>query len=171
MRLKLGLGTTAHSSHTDTSSIDLLLELLTNCKVDYNSFFRELTRSTLTEGTALPDNIRELFSACADEEYTLDSNISVLEAWYMLYKRRFEQENISDVARIKNMVDHNPIYLLRNNAAEALIKEAEALDFSSFSSALALLAEPFRSDSDNKLHSLFSSPPPNGETIQVGCSS
>lgn len=171
MRLKLGLGTTAHSSHTDTASIDLLLELLANCKVDYTSFFRELTRSTLTEGTELPDSIRDLFSGCADEPYTLDSNISVLEAWFMLYKKRFEQENISDVARIKNMVDHNPIYVLRNNVAQALIEEAESLDFSSFSSALKLLNEPFRSATDNKLHTLFSSPPPKGQTIKVGCSS
>ena len=171
MRMKLGLGTTAHSSHTDTASIDLLLELMTNCRVDYSSFFRELTRSSLTEGTKLPDNIRELFAACADEPYTLDSNMSVLEAWYMLYKRRFGQENISDVTRIKGRVAHNPIYLLRNSVAEALIQEAEGLDFSSFSSALSLLNEPFKTATGNKLHSLFSSPPADGQTVQVGCSS
>jgi len=142
MRAKLGLGTTAHSSNTDAESVNMLLELLGNCHVDYHLFFRELTKAALEEGIELPDRIRGLFAACADEEYTIESNMSLMEAWFMLYKKRFHQEETSPVFRVREMAELNPRHVLRPAAIDALAQKAHQHDCSSFKAALQLLGEP-----------------------------
>ena len=143
MREKLGL---TLNEDEDADLIHHLMSLMSDARVDYTLFFRELAK-VLTNGDA---SIQALFDDPAD--YIL---------WEKLWLKRLLMEPANNTAIKLKMDSVNPIYIPRNHKVEEVLLAAESQDdFEPFERLLSILEQPF----NQQVHAgkEFSQPSPKG---------
>ena len=152
MRAKLGLQLN-HDADQDLNQS--LLNLMTEDKVDYTIFFRQLSTYSLTRDNA---HIRDLF--LQRDKY---------DEWESLYQKRLAHESLSESHRQKNMKNTNPKFILRNYMAEVAIQKAENDDYSEIELLIEILKKPF--DEHHEYQQYAGLPPDWANSISVSCSS
>lgn len=154
MNRKLGLV----QNNQDLSLAWSLLKLMRTSQVDYTNFFRALSNFKSKPGKKnepLRDQFidREAFDSWADE-----------------YRQHLHKESASEQARVTQMNQINPKYILRNYLAQIAIEKAQQdKDYSEIEVLLRLLRKPFDEQPDM---AKYAAPAPDwAQNIVVSCSS
>ncbi len=150
MRTKLGL--TDVQPH-DRALVESIQKLLTQDKVDYTLFWRNLSH---TVGGAALDAVRNMF---------IDR--PAFDAWMLQYSERIRHINRRLGADL--MLKTNPKYVLRNYLGEEAIAKAKLKDFSGVEALLTLLQAPF--DEHPGFEAYAGLPPDWASEIEISCSS
>ena len=90
-------------------------------------------------------------------------------AWLADYRRRIELDARPDAERAKQMLQANPLYILRNHLAENAIRAAENGDAGEIDTLLTLLREPYTARPGYEAYAAQA--PDWAHTLQVSCSS
>lgn len=153
MRQKLGF---EKDREEDQQLLADLLALMTEYRVDYTRFFRQLCSASSSKANA------ELASLFDHSEGFL--------AWEKAWQARLQFETRSDSERQQAMRTVNPKYILRNYMAENAIRLAEQeADFSEVNRLLQLLYHPYDEQPENEHYA--SEPPAWGKCMEISCSS
>jgi uncharacterized protein YdiU (UPF0061 family) len=153
-RFKLGLQLELED---DVQLIERLLQAMHDSKVDYTSFFRNL--SNLGKD-AIPTEIPQ-------RDEFIDRNSA--DQWFADYTQRLRSEPLSDSSRKEMMNRINPKYTLRNHLAQTAIEKAQQNDFSEVATLLQILSNPFEEQEEFEAYS--KAPPLSMQKISVSCSS
>ena len=153
-RKKLGF---QRKDSNDIDLIERLLKLMHDSKVDFTTFFRQLSR--IKKGQDVYEiPLRDLFV----------DRVSI-DQWFHDYLVRLEIELEDDASREIAMNLVNPKYVLRNHLAQAAIEKAQRHDFSEVTTLLAVITNPFGEQLANEQYAL--PPPPDLAKVSVSCSS
>ena len=152
-RAKLGLATAADD---DATLINRWLTLLHRTRADFTLSFRRLSslRSLDTSPHAGRDH-------CADP--------AGYDAWISDYRARLQREQSLDAERAARMDAMNPLYVLRNHLAQAVIEQAQAGDASGIDALRLVLTRPFTEQPGAEAYA--AEPPAHLSHIAVSCSS
>ena len=153
-RQKLGLQT---SQDSDIQLIERLLQAMHDSKVDFTSFFRQLSRVKLDQPLK-EIKLRDLF---VDRE--------TIDHWFADYVIRLKSESSQDAARAQAMNQVNPKYILRNHLAQVAIDRAQQQDFSETKRLLHIFSSPY--DEQPEYEEYAAPPPADLEKVEVSCSS
>jgi uncharacterized protein YdiU (UPF0061 family) len=153
-RQKLGLNTVQEN---DIRLIERLLQAMHDSKVDFTSFFRQLSRVSRNQNIA-EISLRNYFV-----------NRDGIDQWFADYLHRLKDESRSDVTRSAAMNLVNPKFILRNHLAQTAIDKAKQHDFTEIKTLLNILSKPF--DEQKEFESYSMPPPPDLEKVEVSCSS
>jgi uncharacterized protein YdiU (UPF0061 family) len=153
-RQKLGLNTVQEN---DIRLIERLLQAMHDSKVDFTSFFRQLSAVSQNQ------NIAEI----SLRNHFVDRD--GIDQWLADYLHRLKDESRSDVAKSVAMNLVNPKYILRNHLAQRAIDKARQHDFTEIKTLLNILSKPF--DEQNEFESYSMPPPLDLEKVEVSCSS
>lgn len=125
-RRKLGL---MEPSDGDADFIGSTLATLAEGQVDFTLFFRHLTR--VADG--------------GDEDALcgLFAKPDTARTWLQSWRKRLEEESVSEATRVAIMRGVNPIFIPRNHRVEEAIQGAQGGDFSRFHRLVAVLANPY----------------------------
>jgi uncharacterized protein YdiU (UPF0061 family) len=141
----------------DIDLIERLLMLLHDSKVDFTTFFRQLSR--IKKGQAVNTiPLRDLFV-----------DRSSIDQWFQDYLIRLEIEVEDDSSRVKAMNLVNPKYVLRNHLAQVAIEKAQRHDFSEVMRLLEIITNPFSEQPENEQYAV--PPLPGTAKVSVSCSS
>jgi len=151
MRAKLGLLTQQSS---DNQILTDLLALMTQEHSDYTLTFRLLSETQQAESRS---PLRDEF---IDRE--------TFDGWYLRYRNRLTEEQVSDEERQAVMKAANPAVILRNYLAQQAIEEAERGEQGALAHLHQALQQPF---SDETAAEYRQRPPDWGKTLEVSCSS
>ena len=151
MRAKLGLLTQQSS---DNQILTDLLALMTQEHSDYTLTFRLLSETQQAESRS---PLRDEF---IDRE--------AFDGWYLRYRNRLMEEQVSDEERQAVMKAANPAVILRNYLAQQAIEEAERGEQGALAHLHQALQQPF---SDETAAEYRQRPPDWGKTLEVSCSS
>ena len=151
MRAKLGLLTQQSS---DNQILTDLLALMTQEHSDYTLTFRLLSETQQAESRS---PLRDEF---IDRE--------AFDGWYLRYRNRLMEEQVSDEERQAVMKAANPAVILRNYLAQQAIEEAERGEQGALAHLHQALQQPF---SDETAAEYRQRPPDWGKTFEVSCSS
>ena len=153
-RAKLGLQL---SLEDDIPLLEGLLQAMHDSRIDFTSFFRELSKVGLN--TKLEDiSVRNDFLDRAG-----------IDNWFKSYLSRIKLENTNDEERSALMNQVNPKFILRNHLAQNAIEKAQNDDFSEIEKLMCILSSPFEEQAE---HADYSKPPPPGiNPVAVSCSS
>jgi uncharacterized protein YdiU (UPF0061 family) len=153
-RSKLGLQL---GQDGDIELIERLLQAMNDSKVDFTTFFRQLSN---LQKDSRPSDI-------AQRDEFLDRER--IDQWFADYINRLQTEVLSDGAR-KGMMDQiNPKYILRNHLAQVAIEKAQQDDFSEIEQLQLILSKPF--DEQEAFEDYAKPPPVDMQRIEVSCSS
>jgi uncharacterized protein YdiU (UPF0061 family) len=153
-RKKLGL---QKKDFNDADLIEQLLKSMHESKVDFTTFFRQL--SFIKKGQTVNEiPLRDLF---------IDR--TSIDRWFQDYLIRLEIENEDDSSRAIAMNVVNPKYVLRNHLAQVAIERAQSHDFSEVMTLLKILSNPFSEQPENEQYAL--PPSPDLAKVSVSCSS
>jgi len=137
----------------DLASIEHILQLLADGRVDYTIFWRRL--SDFVAGGD-PQPVRDLFV-----------ERTAFDLWLQRYTERIAGQDRAATGR--SMLRTNPRYVLRNHLGEQAIRRAQDQDFSEVARLLQLLDDPF---ADHPGHDAYASFPPDwASAIAISCSS
>jgi uncharacterized protein YdiU (UPF0061 family) len=151
-RSKLGLVT---AQDDDPALINRFLTLLHQTRADFTLSFRALSSAQRVGGEA------------ALRAHFLDA--SGIDAWLIDYRARLSVEPEHDTERAARMEAVNPLYVLRNHHAQAVIEAAEAGEFTAIDTLRRVLAQPF---TEQASAARWAQPPPPGlDAPAVSCSS
>ncbi len=150
MRKKLGLKS---EDDDDISVLRWLFSIMQQESIDYNYFFRVLSRYD-GDKTAL-------LALCE-----LDKPLS---EWLDHYDKRLEKENSAAEERHKQMLAANPKYVLKNYMLQYAIDKAERGDFSGVEELLTLARAPF--DEHETFESFAQPSPKSVKNLKLSCSS
>jgi len=150
MRKKLGFTT---AEEDDVSVLRWLLGTMQQEGIDYNCFFRTLSRY---EGDKT-----ELLAMCELEE--------PLSEWLEHYEKRLEREGSVAPERHKQMLATNPKYVLKNYMLQYAIDKAHRGDHSGIEELLRLARSPF--DEHPELESFAKPSPKSVKNLKLSCSS
>lgn len=153
-RQKLGLNT---SQDEDIHLIERLLQAMHDSKVDFTSFFRQL--SNIEQDQSI--------SQIALRDQFLDR--AQIDQWFVDYQHRLRQESSDDQLRREQMNLVNPKFVLRNHLAQAAIDKAQLHDYSEIKTLLQILSKPY--DEQGEYESYAAPPPPDLNKVEVSCSS
>jgi uncharacterized protein YdiU (UPF0061 family) len=153
-RSKLGFQLDQES---DIEIIERLLQAMNDSKVDFTTFFRNLSN------TRKDSKLTDL--AQRDEFIDRDN----IDQWFSDYIHRLQSEVLSDEARKTMMNQINPKYILRNHLAQAAIEKAQQDDFSEIEQLQLILSKPF--DEQEPFEAYAKPPPVDMQRIEVSCSS
>jgi len=153
-RQKIGLNT---SQESDISLIERLLEAMHESKVDFTSFFRQLSQVKL-------DQPLEQISL---RDHFVDRD--AIDLWFSDYLLRLKSESSHDSNRTQAMNHVNPKYILRNHLAQIAIDKAQQNDFSEVNILLNLLSKPYDEQPEYETYAVL--PPADLERVEVSCSS
>ncbi len=142
MAEKLGLEN--YDYQKDGQLIAEMFKAMQEDKIDYSSFFYNLSCDTL--------DLKE-------------GNITY---WLEKYKNRLAEETISKEDRLKNMKKVNPKFILRNYMLQDAIDAAEQGDYSLVNDLLKIAQNPF---AEHKEFEHYTKPKPNWEPLKCSCSS
>lgn len=152
MRAKLGLKNSADEDQELFSSLLLLLE---KDRVDYTSFWRNLSQMKDTKDSVI------LFDTF--------ENKPAFDAWLKQYVQRRIKENCNwSVVRVE-MLKINPKYILRNYLAQQVIEAAHNDDYQLFDDMMIVLQQPYEEHSN--LNHLAIPADSQQQSICVSCSS
>ena len=141
----------------DIEIIERLLQAMNDSKVDFTTFFRNLSN------TRKDSKLTDL--AQRDEFIDRDN----IDQWFSDYIHRLQSEVLSDEARKTMMNQINPKYILRNHLAQAAIKKAQQDDFSEIEQLQLILSKPF--DEQEPFEAYAKPPPVDMQRMEVSCSS
>jgi uncharacterized protein YdiU (UPF0061 family) len=153
-RSKLGLKL---EQDGDIALIERLLQAMHDSKVDFTTFFRQLSN---IQKDSRPSDIAQ-----RDEFLDRES----IDEWFADYIHRLQSEVFSDEARKETMDKINPKYILRNHLAQAAIEKAQQDDFSEIERLQLILSKPF--DEQEAFEAYAKPPPIDMQRIEVSCSS
>jgi uncharacterized protein YdiU (UPF0061 family) len=167
MRTKLGL---LEAQTGDEALIQELLSILQGSRVDYTSFFRELSDLETGNTPSLSsDEVQDESAASRRPLRDVFMDRAQFDAWAVRYVERLRSEGSRDEDRRLRMRRVNPKYVLRNYLAHIAIEKAQQKDFSEIDRLLTVLQDPF---SEHPGWESYAAPPPNwGKHIVVSCSS
>ncbi len=150
MRKRFGL---FQSDDEDKFLINAMLGNLENAQIDYNLFFRELSRYDGDKSPILDIAVsREPLERCLD-----------------MYETRLQKETITQAQRQIKMLEVNPKYILKNHILQVAIDKAKTDDFSMVNDLLKVALNPF---SEHKEHEyLCIATPQKFKNIKLSCSS
>lgn len=151
MRSKLGL---LSHQEGDSQLFASMFELLHQQRIDYVTFFRQLSNID----SAGIEPIILLF---------LDQNPA--KEWLAMYTERCEQETIPLSARCAEMRNVNPKFILRNYLAQQAIEKAQQGDYSEVHRLIEVLRFPFSEQPENEHYAAL--PPDWGKAMEISCSS
>ncbi len=152
-RAKLGLAT---AQDDDPTLINRWLTLLHRTRADFTLSFRRL--SSVASQDSRPH---------AGRDHSADP--VGYDAWINDYRARLVQEHSVDSERALRMDAVNPLYVLRNHLAQAVIEQAQAGDASGIDVLRRVLAQPFTEQAGAEAYA--AEPPPHLRHIAVSCSS
>ena len=156
MRKKLGL---YNNQKEDKKFIQNTLEILEKYKVDYATFFRQLSNFKKNKSETYNDYLNRLSATSLD-----------LNGWFSSYKKRLEKENLSDAKRKKLMDKTNPKYILRNYIAEEVIRKAEdKQDYDEIEKVRNIFKNPF--DEQPEYENYAKESPQWANNLIISCSS
>jgi uncharacterized protein YdiU (UPF0061 family) len=144
-RSKLGLLREA-SGHDEL--VEATLAALTEGKVDFTLFFRELTR---VAAGAPEQSLRALF----DEPRRCD-------LWVVRWRQQLAIDGEDEASRVATMRAHNPVFIPRNHRVEEAIQAAHGGDLAPFHRLVEVLAHPFDEQPD---HEELERPPASHEIV------
>ncbi|NMM75729.1 YdiU family protein [Acidovorax sp. SRB_24] len=150
LRAKLGL---RQATEGDGATMDSLLRLLADNRVDYPIFWRRLSHA-VAQGQFEP--VRDLFADRAG-----------FDQWLLSYSELTAQTGSAFDADL--MLKTNPRYVLRNHLAEQAIRAAKLGDFSELQTLQRLLERPFDEHPGHEAYADF--PPDWASTLSISCSS
>ena len=153
-RSKLGLQL---EHDDDIELIERLLQAMHDSKVDFTTFFRQLSN---IQKDSKPSHIAQ-----RDEFLDRES----IDQWFADYLHRLQAEVFSDKARKEMMDQINPKYILRNHLAQVAIEKAQQDDFSEIERLQLILSKPF--DEQEPFEAYAKPPPVDMQRIEVSCSS
>jgi uncharacterized protein YdiU (UPF0061 family) len=153
-RSKLGLQL---EQDGDIELIERLLQAKHDSKVDFTTFFRNLS------------NIRKDFQPTDITQRNEFIDRESIDQWFADYIQRLQSEVLSDEARKKMMDQVNPKYILRNHLAQTAIEKAQQDDFSEIEQLQLILSKPF--DEQEAFEDYAKPPPVDMQRIEVSCSS
>jgi len=137
----------------DKELSEAMFRALGSSKIDYTTFFRELS---FFEG-----KLSKLLGLCLDA--------APLEAWLNIYTQRLKKETLSETQRHKKMQGINPKYILKNHILQEAIEKAEDHDFSMVNNLLKVALSPF--EEHPELEHLCKPAPISLKNITLSCSS
>ena len=137
----------------DRHLIDSMLGRLENSSIDFNLFFRKLSRYD------------------GDKSSILDIAVyrKPLESWLDDYDSRLKKETLSQEERHQKMLAVNPKYILKNHILQEAIDLAKADDFSMVNDLLKVALFPCEEHED--LEHLCKPTPQRAKNIKLSCSS
>ena len=150
MRQKLGFMT---EQKEDNALLNELFSLMARERSDYTRTFRMLS---LTEQHSAASPLRDEFIDRA-----------AFDDWFARYRRRLQQDEVSDSERQQLMQSVNPALVLRNWLAQRAIEAAEKGDMTELHRLHEALRNPFSDRADDYV----SRPPDWGKRLEVSCSS
>ncbi len=150
MRKKLGLVT---AEEDDVSVLRWLLSTMQQEGIDYNYFFRTLSR--------YDGDRSELLAMCELQE--------PLSEWLDHYEKRLEREGSVASERRKLMLATNPKYVLKNYMLQYAIDKADRGDYTGVEELLALARAPF--DEHPEMESFAGPSPKSVKNLKLSCSS
>ncbi|MCF8165061.1 MAG: YdiU family protein [Rhodoferax sp.] len=153
-RSKLGLQL---EQDGDIELIERLLQAMHDSKVDFTTFFRQLSNIQI-DSRSTEITLRDEF---VDREN--------IDQWFTDYINRLQSEVLSDEVRKRMMDQINPKYILRNHLAQAAIEKAQQDDFSEIEQLQLILSKPF--DEQAAFEHYAKAPPVDMQRIEVSCSS
>jgi uncharacterized protein YdiU (UPF0061 family) len=142
----------------DKTLLNDVLQLLANEQVDFTIFWRRLSRAAPTTQATSSE-----WQAVAD--VFIDQ--SAWGEWRDRYLSRL-QKRPSDMA-VRQMLQVNPKYVLRNHLAEAAIQKSKKGDHSEVETLFKLLQSPFEEHSQFEHYANL--PPDWAANIEISCSS
>ena len=150
MAKRLGL---FESGEEDRRLIDSMLGRLENSSIDFNLFFRKLSRYN------------------GDKNPILDIAVykKPLESWLDDYDARLKKETLPQEERHQKMLAVNPKYILKNHILQEAIDLANADDFSMVNDLLKVALSPCEEHKD--LEHLCKPTPQRAKNIKLSCSS
>jgi serine/tyrosine/threonine adenylyltransferase len=153
MRAKLGFTEPEKAFDGDRALVETIQKLLTQDKVDYTRFWRNL--SHVMNGKSV-DMVRDMFIDRA-----------AFDAWMLQYSELLKQQ----IRRLEPylMLKNNPKYVLRNYLGEQAISKAKLKDFSEVETLLKLLQAPY--DEHPDCERFAGLPPDWAADIEISCSS
>ena len=150
MRKKLGFIT---EEEDDISVLRWLFGIMQQESIDYNCFFRTLSR--------YDGDKTELLAFCELE--------GPLSDWLDHYDNRLEKEKSDTEARHKQMLATNPKYVLKNYMLQYAIDKAERGDYTGIEELLKLARAPF--DEHPEMESFAKPSPKSVKNLKLSCSS
>lgn len=133
MRNKLGLASQTVALESDTALFESLLSHLHADRIDYTSFFRDLTRSLRSHGTSLPSpELRNKFD-----------NPTAFDDWFAQWVAALTAHDV-DLSIVADAMDAvNPIYIARNHVVENALAAASEGDIAPAMRLVERLRRPF----------------------------
>ena len=152
MAKKLGLD---QYRETDRALIGRWLALLQSQKQDYSLSMRRLAQfSADSKATALRDHM-------------LDT--AAFDLWADEYRARLADSALAEQARVQQIEQHNPLYVLRNYLAQQAISAAEQGNTEPLTALFNVLKQPY---TEQATQAAFAAPPPDwGKSMEISCSS
>ena len=150
MTKRLGL---FESDEEDESLIKWMLRSLENASIDYNLFFRKLSRYDGNKSLVLDIAITR----------------APLEEWLDAYDARLLKENMSSQQRHQKMLAVNPKYILKNHILQEAIDKAKIHDFTMVNDLLKVALSPC--EEHKGLDYLTKATPEKSKNIKLSCSS
>merc|ERR1712008_350441 len=99
------------------------------------------------------------------------NQVKRFRVFFETYKKRLEQEKISETTRMERMLAVNPRYILRNWIAQKAIEKAENGDFDMVELLYKILSNPYVENKEAEEQG-FAGPVPNwSKDLVVSCSS
>ena len=150
MSARLGL---YESVGEDKSLIQSMHRALSDARVDYNLFFRKLSRY---DGDKKP-----ILDICVSS--------SPLEEWLDVYDKRLLKEKLSQEKREQKMLAVNPKYILKNHILDEAIEKAKVGNFTMVDDLLKVAHSPY--EENENLEYLCAVIPLGSKNLQLCCSS
>ena len=150
MSARIGL---YESAKEDKNFIQSMHRALSDARVDYNLFFRKLSRYD------------------GDKKTMLDICVlpSPLEEWLDVYDKRLLKEKLSQEKREVKMLAVNPKYILKNHILDEAIEKAKIGDFTMVNDLLKVAHSPYEEHED--LEYLCAVTSVRSKNLQLCCSS
>jgi len=151
-RMRKRLGLYAKDS-ADKGLVTLLLAALEDAIIDFNLFFRKLSR--------YDGNKSQILDIAVYREK--------LSKWLDMYDERLDKEALSNEQRHLKMLQTNPKYILKNFILQEAIDKAQENDFSMVHDLLTVALSPY--EEHHSLEYLCKSTPVKSKNIKLSCSS
>lgn len=195
MLLKCGFNPDTLDSFTKSelanAIVDPLLELMYDCKMDYNLFFRTLSLPIMENDKELSAETLEKWKACSylskdhvkwtnasDDDDSLESRLA---AWFIQYLSALKRSKVLENERMERMKKNNPKYVLRNYMVQNIIDEFDEIETEedreaakeSLNRYLTILQDPFQewSESDALMFGANRLVPTHLQSLKCSCSS
>lgn len=172
MSIKLGLGSWQEG---DAELIDDLWSIMQASHADFTMTFRQLAYAPGLTHATHGQIVHDLGGTAGLDEGALKPFLDLFidreaaGAWLARYRDRLAHEPVAWQARVRTMLEVNPLYVLRNYLAQQTIEATQQGDFSELERMMQVLAQPFVAKPGFEAYAAL--PPHWASKIEVSCSS